>query len=352
LPAGDVQLKLTFLKGGSNINYITFSNPRPVDQAEFVVLHGETSKTGNQLYLFLSKEITGHSLEPGDFDLVVGGRSMQVVDVQAPDSSFSITLKPAELIHPDLPVSIGYVGGTALSDGQVLGGFESKKLGNGLEVTHPAGRKIQAEYATKNYGFTIEKCYDSGGGFNTGYADRSDYLDYLVYIPDSGVYQLDLRVALGGGNMRVSLQHNQSGEFEEVLSHVLFSTGGWQSWETQAATMELPAGKYIFRLQVKFGEFNLNWLQFNNVTGTFEIQEQSGTRIYPNPAGSFVTVEFDQMPERNEIIEIFDSRGIMLMTVPSDQRINIIDTGSFIPGIYFIRKTGREKPEVHKLIVN
>jgi len=103
----------------------------------------------------------------------------------------------------------------------------------------------------------IENTTDVDGGYNIGFTATGEFLEYSINVP-AGAYRLTARVssANGGGDYSVILNNKNLG------SYTVTNTGGWQSFATQfSGATQLDAGTYTLRVEIKTGDFNLNWLR-------------------------------------------------------------------------------------------
>ncbi len=103
----------------------------------------------------------------------------------------------------------------------------------------------------------IEASTDTNGGFNVGWTQAGEWLEYPVELL-AGQYRICSRVAsdTGGGQFSLSLNGQQ------VAQHSVANTGGWQSWVTvRSALFATQAGARTLRVDVQGGNFNLNWLE-------------------------------------------------------------------------------------------
>jgi hypothetical protein len=80
-------------------------------------------------------------------------------------------------------------------------------------------------------------------------------------------------------------------------------------------------------------------------------QEANDFSLYPNPAKSFINVDYSDMPELGTTIEIFDSNGRTLYKKPAESTSNRIEIGQLPDGVYYIRSIGHKNYNVKKLIV-
>jgi CxxC motif-containing protein (DUF1111 family)/predicted lipoprotein with Yx(FWY)xxD motif len=107
----------------------------------------------------------------------------------------------------------------------------------------------------------IEVTTDTGGGYNIGYTQASEWLEYSITL-SAGTYDISSRVAsaTGGGNYSIAINGNNVG------SDSVGNTGGWQTFQTQRVNSFLSTGgAFTLRLTINTGSFNINWLQVNLV---------------------------------------------------------------------------------------
>lgn len=106
----------------------------------------------------------------------------------------------------------------------------------------------------------------SEGGFNVGWIEPDEWLEYSVEVAQAGDYLLEMRVASPqiGGPFRV--------EFDGVdatgamLAPV---TGGFQQWFTLSREVTLDAGPQTMRFTTEGGggNFNINWFRLTQLGG-------------------------------------------------------------------------------------
>ncbi len=120
-------------------------------------------------------------------------------------------------------------------------------------VSVPA--QIEAENYTAMQGIETEPC--SAGGENIGWTDDGDWLEYVLDVPSTGLYQIDYRLAGNGGSFDIL-------EDGSVIDQInVPSTGGWQNWTTEHSTIGLTQGTHTYRIQVTGNGFNLNWFEIS-----------------------------------------------------------------------------------------
>jgi beta-glucosidase len=111
----------------------------------------------------------------------------------------------------------------------------------------------------------IESTTDTGGGYDVGYLNSGEWLEYTVNVPDpEAIYSISVRVASpsGGGQLRVRLDGTVLGTIQ------IPNTGGWQNWQT-VTLPNVPlaggTGSKALRLEVLNAEFNVNWIELDRV---------------------------------------------------------------------------------------
>jgi hypothetical protein len=124
--------------------------------------------------------------------------------------------------------------------------------------------QIQAEAYDAMAGIQKENTGDASGGQNVGYIDDTDWMEYKVEVASTGTYTIHLRVASTSSTGIIEIQNAGT-----VLSSVAVPfTGGWQTYTTIKATVNLMAGKQTLRLFARKGGWNINWLEAASSTGS------------------------------------------------------------------------------------
>jgi beta-glucosidase len=141
----------------------------------------------------------------------------------------------------------------------------------------------------------IEATTDTGGGYDVGYLNNGEWLEYTVNLPDpEAVYSIGVRVASlpGGGQLRVRLDGAVLGTIQ------IPGTGGWQNWQT-ITLPNLPLaggpGSKVLRLEVLNSGFNVNWVELDRV------QVCGANNIALNQAASASSLESASYPAGNAV---------------------------------------------------
>jgi len=108
----------------------------------------------------------------------------------------------------------------------------------------------------------IQNCSDSNCGFNVGWMDSGEWLEYDINVTSSGSYNAQLRVASPSSNGELSIEID------------VRNTGGWQDWTTQTVSLgNLSSGNHTLRLNVEESLFNINWILVDSGTGDTEPED-------------------------------------------------------------------------------
>jgi hypothetical protein len=276
------------------------------------------------------------------------------VDIDVNDSSI-IIISLEEALYYGGNVTVSYQGNSIVHNSQALENFLNLGVTNNLPTRYNVPSRIQSENFFYNNGLVAEECSDIGGGYNMGYAAPGDYLDYLVYVPESGNIDFNFRVASERSTSQIIIQIGEGNSFSPVDTITITGTGGWQIWKTVSSTAFLPKGRYTIRVYVRSGEFNTNWfeLKFGTPVGT-SIQKIKPMNIYPNPAKEYVTIQFSEMINMHSVIKFYNSFGQMIKIAQTDEIKNkTINTSDLSKGIYYITiENNSQIVSSSKLVIN
>ncbi|HYF48359.1 MAG TPA: carbohydrate-binding protein, partial [Planctomycetota bacterium] len=105
----------------------------------------------------------------------------------------------------------------------------------------------------------IEGCTDTGGGYNVGWIDATEYLSYNVNVTQAGTYNLVARVASAVAGTK-TLHLTVDGV--NVTGAMSFTnSSGWQAWvNLTASNIPLSAGTHELRFYADTAAFNLNYI--------------------------------------------------------------------------------------------
>jgi len=238
--AGDVQLEDTEDEGGGqNVGYID-----PGDFLQYTI----TAPADGSYYIDYRLASSGGS---DGFELSIDG---VVVDIQTLADTGGwqnwITQSGAgfEMTAGQHTVRFDFVGGAINI--------------NWFKVFEPVFEIfLEAEaYEDVSAGIGTEGTADEGGGDNIGWTAAGEFVQYTVNIPADGTYNITYRVASQDGSD--GFETSVGGVV--VDTQTIVSTGGWQEWTSQTASVDLVAGEQTLRIDFVGGGVNINWIKITN----------------------------------------------------------------------------------------
>ena len=142
----------------------------------------------------------------------------------------------------------------------------------------------------------IEPTGDEGGGFNIGYIRAGEFLTYDVNIPETGNYELILRVATPSTTVQ-SIGVVVGGQ---TYNASFGSTGDYQVYQDVVLpNINLEAGIQELRLNMQSKEFNLNYIQLeakaaiiDEIAPIAQLDTTSVTQQSSNPGAAIFTVTY------------------------------------------------------------
>lgn len=139
--------------------------------------------------------------------------------------------------------------------------------------------RIEAEQWSSMMGIQNEACGDTGYGQNVGWMQVGDWMEYPINIVEEGLYEALFRSASEEEGAVVDM----SLDGEHFANIHLKKTGNWQSYTDNTCNLNLPRGKYIMRLTLLSGGYNLNWFKFNLLQETsIAGPKESPTKVADN----------------------------------------------------------------------
>lgn len=197
--------------------------------------------------------------------------------------------------------------------------------------------------AYRNDGVDIQTSTDPlSTGFNVGWVQPRETLQFTATVEEAGTYDVELRVATprADGTVRLAWDGTTLG------SLAVPSTGDWQRWQSiWLRGVALPAGEGVLRVTFRTGEYNLSAMRFFRVGGTSEAAAPQGLgelRIAPNPAADGATVTFDLAQPETVAIEVLDAVGRRVVSPAprlreaGTHRVRV-DARELAPGAYVVR---------------
>ncbi|WP_165698077.1 carbohydrate-binding protein [Flavobacterium nackdongense] len=187
---------------------------------------------------------------------------------------------------------------------------------------------IQAENFSAMFGVQTQTTTDSGGGLNVGFIGAGDWMDYEVFVPQTGTYNLDFRIA--GTNATWSFDILSNNNLLKTVTGI--NTGGFQVWSTLKTTIDLTAGQQTIRVYAKASGWNFNWMEFTTSSLGNDAFTKDQIIVYPNPVENEV---FITNIEGDFSFKIFDLTGKNIIK-GNHQTSGGIDVSKLNKGTYLL----------------
>ena len=265
-------------------------------------------------------------------------RIIESVEIDATNTRL-VTIKLVDYLFYQDILKVSYTGSSISSIyNPVLAVFTDLIVANNLVTRKVVPGKIQAEDFSNQFGLQTENTQDIGGGENIGYTDSGDYSEYLIYISDSGHYNLNVRTAAQSDAGKVEFELFNNATTESISLIDLPVTGGWQSWQTTISQVVLNAGIYTLRMKVLAAGFNLNWFEFEFVNSLSTKNNTLGTlAIYPNPIAKNFQIKLSNLHTIKDL-KIIDINGRLMkkLKVNLKRPDSAYNLSNLKAGIYFL----------------
>ncbi len=167
----------------------------------------------------------------------------------------------------------GPFGGVARTIPGILQAEDFDLGGEGVGFHDNEPQNIGGRYRPES-GVDIEETTDLGGGYDVGWTDGQEWLEYTVDVARPGPYSVSARVASEslGGQVRIDVM-TALGAIEASTVLDVPVTGGWQTWKTVSNLgLVLSSGNHRVRLTwISDGGGNLNWIAFEAGPGPIAV---------------------------------------------------------------------------------
>ena len=188
----------------------------------------------------------------------------------------------------------------------------------------------------------IEECVDNGGGYDVGWTDAGEWLEYSVNVVATGNYDFQLRAAIQAATGTCHIEIDGVNVTNTIS---VANTGGWQTWKTVTVTgISLTQGMRKMRIVMNAGGFNFNYI---NVTSTVTAVIDGSTSevknmVYPNPMNQDAVVNFHLNQSGQTTVILFDEIGnqvaaIVNQYMEAGSHELAIQRGSYPKGIYWCK---------------
>ena len=136
-----------------------------------------------------------------------------------------------------------------------------------------------------NEGVDITDCNDNDQGYAVGWTVNDEWLEYSIYVPEPGFYNLSLRVASSNTDCAARIIcYNM----DKTGTWTMPNTGSSQTWTTITRQVFLEFGRQKLRIEILTGGFDLNWIELSPSTtvpienGTYKLANQNSGQVMEN----------------------------------------------------------------------
>lgn len=213
----------------------------------------------------------------------------------------------------DIP---GVVYATDFSMGTVGHAYYDTEIAN-YQVSTGTYTSWNTGWTYRNDGVDIEKCTDSvnANGYNVGWTEAGEWIQYDIKVDSAGVYDVELRVASANSNGKF---HFSTGGSAISPVESVTSSGGWQNWKTVTVSdVILSPSDTKIKFHFDGTGFNLSSMKFI----------KTSTPVSAVAANFQAAETIDEHTIKLDINKFFDATS--LTAVPSN--FQIFADGTSIP---------------------
>ncbi len=288
--------------------------------------------------LIATVDFTGKisALEPGVVDIIVNS-------IADPEKTDTCELTVIECIRTPWDMVSAVIPGMVEAENYDIGCGKSAysdfdETNNGLEY--------------RNDEVDIEIC--SEGGYNVGWIEPGEWLEYTVTIQETMDYDITLYIASSAdiGALEVAFPESEisTGEIELPV------TGGWQNWETVIARkIGLEAGEQIMRINMIASGFNLDKIEFAEADTTITSLEHTFPKAFDfdvTQDGSELLIQLhDNTPDKYTLWMVDIAGRKMLNRAIEDQSTVVLSTDRFKNGVYFVCIENQQVRGIKKVVI-
>ena len=263
LAAGQNTVRVTFIDGATNLNYIDVTTVALSSSSEPVSSSSVVSSSSEPVS---SSSVVSSSSEPVSSSSVVSSSS-------EPVSSSSVVSSSSEPVSSSSSVvtlpNFGNKAAPGKLEAEFFDTFNELTAGNNGNWADRNG---------ENTGVDMEFTGDVGGGANVGWTDGGEWLEYNFNVAQSGSYAFSLRVASAQGTRNVSVSVNGA-----AAQNFSYTGSQWQSYaDLTTVTANLTAGQNTVRVTFLDGATNLNYIDVQTVAVSSSSEEPSSSSEEPS----------------------------------------------------------------------
>lgn len=172
-------------------------------------------------------------------------------------------------------------------------------------------------------GVDIEASNDPGGGYDIGWIEDGEWVEYTVLVAQDGNYTIAPVIASVPGGGKIHFEFNGVDLTGEINVPV---TGGWQFWqEISIPPVYLTAGEHIMHVGFHNGQFNLNWVEIRSAQTDVENSQVLPKNFvldqnFPNPFNPATVINYELRIKSYVTMRIFDVLGTEISILINENR--------------------------------
>ncbi len=199
-------------------------------------------------------------------------------------------------------------------------------------------------------GVDIESCTDEGGGYNVGYIEAGEWMEYSIATVDGGTFDIAVRIASNAtvsSRIKVYLADKYLGYVTPVF------TGGWQNWKTLIINDKSISGgnDQILKLVFEGSDYNLNWIEFGTELAVKKTDHFDSIFFgyYDSMNGSLIIKS--EFPVHNVNISLYDTLGKKQFQFRENDFVSNVYPIDLASGFYFLSVASERGSLTSKILV-
>jgi hypothetical protein len=178
-------------------------------------------------------------------------------------------------------------------------------------------------------GVDIQTTTDVGGGYNVGWTDTGEWMEYLVDVQQSGNYTITLRAAaVAVAGVHIEIDGIQIGNTFSIPV-----TTTYQTFVDVSITGTLSQGKHLLKIVEETGNLNLNNILFvkQNQAPTVSITAPSNNAVYTSSASVTITANANDADGSISKVEFYNGSTLLTSdaTAPYSYSWTNVATGTY-----------------------
>lgn len=199
----------------------------------------------------------------------------------------------------------------------------------------------------RNGSVDIEACLDIDGGYDVGWIQSGEWLNYNVLIAQDTIYDIESRVA--SQSTLSNKFHLKVDNVNVTGSIIVPNTTGWQKWVSVKTTkVALTAGLHKLTFVSESGEYNVNWFKFkmSDSGPATSVNDELSTKanasyIAPNPVNLQSVLHIAGKANTVASVGIYDAVGSLIsysdVVLSDGDNLIPIQADTYTSGIYYCK---------------